>query len=63
MALVITPTILLIIPLIGVVSEPSLLLEYWDFYLLLVGLPYLLAAALWLISKRMWPAQPPKKEV
>ena len=47
-----TCTTLLIIPLYGAISDPSLLWKYWDFYLIFLGIPYVATAVIYLLSKR-----------
>lgn len=47
-SLILTPTILLCLPIWGALNDPALLVEYWDFFLLFLGIPYLAGIALWL---------------
>ena len=52
-ALLITPTILFVVPLLGLLDDPSLLSDYWTFYVLFLGVPYISSAGLWIISRRV----------
>jgi hypothetical protein len=47
------PTILFIIPWLGVIDDPSLLKDYWQFYLLFIGMPYAVSLWLWMLSRRI----------
>jgi hypothetical protein len=52
-ALVITPTIMLCIPIYAALVEPKLLIDHWDFYWPWVGIPYAVGLALWAYSRRL----------
>jgi len=44
--LFLAPAILFIIPLLGLLDEPSLIVEYWQFYLMFLGIPWLISLAI-----------------
>jgi hypothetical protein len=52
LSLIITPAILLSLPLLGAIQDPRLLKEYWTFYALFFGVPFVVSLALWIISSR-----------
>ena len=52
-SLVVTPPTLLFPLVFPLLSEPSLLFEWWDTYLLWFGLPFMLAAVLLLYGRRL----------
>ena len=53
LSLVIPPTILLCIPIWAALNEPMLVIEYWDFYLPFLGVPYAAAIVLWIWARRL----------
>ena len=44
--LITTPAILFIVVIWGTIEAPSLLVKHWDFYLILLALPWAMGAAL-----------------
>ena len=52
-AIIITVTIFMAIPLLGLVESPwTLLTEYWEFYLIFIIIPYAVAGLLLFLSKK-----------
>jgi hypothetical protein len=59
-SLILEPTIMSCILTSGAFAEPRLLVDYWDVYLLFIGLPYATGGALLWRSRKQRPVEKPE---
>ncbi len=51
--LFLAPTVVLAMFVAAAIYDPRLVIEFWRFYLPMLGIPYALSLVLWLYSRRL----------